>query len=258
MRAKEVIKALEDFAPLDLQESYDNAGLTVGSPEKEVNKALLTVDVTEEIIEEAVSVGADMIISHHPLIFRGIKNITCVDYIGRSLIKAIKNDMVIYACHTNIDSVMGGVSYRMGEKAGLQNMRFLTQGNTERSGLGVIGTLDEPMELKEFLSILKSRFNVPCVRFSGPEGKVLKIAMCGGAGAEFINDAIREGADLYVSADFKYHDFFMAEKRISLADMGHFESEQFTLEIFYEVISKKLPNFAIQITGINSNPIKYL
>ena len=258
MKAKEVIQALEEFAPLSLQESYDNAGLTVGSPEKEVHKALLSVDVTEEIVDEAIAAGADMIISHHPLIFRGLKNITCDDYTGRSIIKAIKNDIVIYASHTNMDSAAGGVSFKMGEKIGLRGMTFLIPGNTENSGLGVIGDLEQPMKPEDFLNLLKSTFKVPCIRYSGNEEKVSRIALCGGAGAEFAGEAIRQGADMFVSADFKYHDFFMADKRICLADIGHFESEQFTLEIFYEVISKKLPNFAIQITGINSNPIKYL
>lgn len=251
--ASVVMRAMEEFAPLSLQEAWDNAGLIVGSPDNSVRKALLTLDVTEEVVDEAIACGADIIISHHPLLFSGIKKITGKSYVERALMKAITNNILIYASHTNIDAAEGGVSYKMGEKIGLESIRPLMP-----SGLGVIGELKEPQSLNRFITILKKKFEAPMVRYTEIEGKIARIALCGGAGAEFIENAIAAGADAYVSGDFKYHDFFKGEKRISLVDIGHFESEQYTLEIFYDILSKKLPNFAIQITSVNSNPINYL
>lgn len=251
--ASAVINALEEFAPLSLQESWDNAGLIVGSPLNNVTKALLTLDVTEEVVEEAIACGADIIISHHPLIFSGLKKITGRSYIERALMKAIANNILIYASHTNIDSAEGGVSYKMGEKIGLEHMRPLMP-----SGLGVVGELNTPKTVTQFVSLLKKSFDAPVVRYTELDRKICKVALCGGAGAEFIENALAAGADAYVSGDFKYHDFFKAEKQIALIDIGHFESERYTLEIFYDILSKKLPNFAIQFTSVNSNPINYL
>lgn len=248
-----IMEALEAFAPLSLQEAWDNAGLIVGSPQNMVRKALLTLDVTEEVMDEAIECGADMIISHHPLIFSGIKKITGKSYVERAIIKAIKNNILIYASHTNIDAAEGGVSYKMGEKIGLENMLPLMP-----SGLGVIGELKEPQDITTFATILKKRFDAPMVRYTEIDRKISKVALCGGAGADFIDSAIAADADVYVSGDFKYHDFFKAEKEIAVVDIGHFESERYTLDIFYDIISKKLPNFAIQFTSVNSNPINYL
>lgn len=251
--ASMVLGALEEFAPLSLQEAWDNAGLLVGSTQSTVSKALLTLDVTEEVVDEAIECGADLIISHHPLIFSGLKKITDKSYVERAVVKAIRHNILIYASHTNIDAAEGGVSYKMGEKIGLENVRPMLP-----SGLGLVGELKEPQGIVQFATLLKKRFDAPMVRYTEIDRKISRVALCGGAGAEFICDAMAAGADVYVSGDFKYHDFFRAEKQMAVVDIGHFESERYTLEIFYDILSKKLPNFATQITSVNSNPINYL
>ncbi|MEG1554140.1 MAG: Nif3-like dinuclear metal center hexameric protein [Rikenellaceae bacterium] len=251
--AQTVIEVLEEFAPLSFQEKWDNAGLLVGSPYDKVKKALLTLDVTEAVVDEAIGCGADMIISHHPLIFTPLKSLGGKSDTERAVIKAIKNDILIYASHTNMDVAVGGVSYKMGEKIELENMRPFTE-----SGLGVIGELKNSQSVNHFVTMLKKAFAAPMVRYTKTEKQICRVALCGGSGAEFIECALAARVDAYISADFKYHDFFKAEGRFAMVDIGHFESEQYTLEIFYDILSKKLPNFAIQFTSVNSNPINYL
>ena len=258
MIANKLFRVIEKTAPLFLQEKYDNAGLLVGDSSQEVNKALLSLDVTEEVVKEALEIGADVIISHHPLIFTPLKNITYSNDIQRAVALAIKNDILIYSAHTNLDSVTDGVSFKMGEKMSLQDMELLVSSTERGVGYGVIGNLSEEIDLERFLLSVKQIFGVSMLRYTKLDRPIRKVALCGGSGSSFIKNAIKAKADVYVSADFKYHDFFIAENHLSMVDIGHFESEQFTLEIFYDVISKKFPNFAIQISSVNSNPIKYL
>ena len=363
MKVKEITSAIEEFAPLHLQESWDNAGMQVGNPDSEVTGILLCTDVREEVVDEAIARGANMIISHHPLLFRGLKKIVGRTYQERIVAQAIKHDITIYCAHTNMDSTMGGVNFKMAEKLGLKNIRVLApQQSTQRkivvfvpieaaaqvekamcdagagrlgnydnctysmigeghyrpldgaepwagnvgdihhepeirlevlvnkalcgkvvaamlkahpyeepafdiialenvdkyAGLGVIGDI-EPLDAREFLERVKHAFEVKSLRYSGDlNRKVSRIAMCGGAGAEFTGIAMSQSADVYITGDMKYHEFQGNEDRIILADIGHYESEHYTKEIFYDVIQKKNPNFAVDFAKSEKNQVKYL
>jgi dinuclear metal center YbgI/SA1388 family protein len=362
MILNEIIKTLEAFAPLALQEDFDNSGLLIGNRNAEISCALLCIDITEEVIDEAISSKSNLVIAHHPLIFRGLKSITGKNYIERCVEKAIKNDIAIYAAHTNFDSIKNGVSYRMATKIGLKNISVLSpqkeslakiatyvpeqfahnvlnamfeagaghignydccsysiQGEGtfralegaeqpfvgkinelhtekekkievivpdyltenvifaiknshpyrepaidifplknvwENTGLGVVGELSEAIQDTEFLLLVKKTFNVSAIKHSLLlNRKISKVALCGGSGAEFINNAKRCKADIYITADVSYHRFFEGENSLVIADIGHFESEQFTKEIFYEQITKKIPNFAVLFSKMEKNMV---
>jgi dinuclear metal center YbgI/SA1388 family protein len=363
MTIKEVASILEEFAPLLYQESYDNSGLTIGNSNNNISSVLLTVDVTEEVIDEAINKKANLIIAHHPIIFKGIKSITGKSYVERIVAKAIKNDIAVYAAHTNMDGVWGGVNTKLGEKLGLLNIKILSpkkgelrklvtfvpdehsnrvrkaifdagagnigsydqcsfnlHGNgsfrasensnpykgekgklhfekeirietifpkyLERSivnallsthpyeevaydiypldnefikaGMGAIGELPENEEEEVFLADLKKMFNLKCIRHSSLLGKKVKrIAVCGGTGSFLLKNAISSGADAFLTADIKYHEYFDADKKILLVDIGHYESEQVIKDIFYELLTKKNLNFAVHFSGIISNPVNY-
>ncbi|ADY53848.1 protein of unknown function DUF34 [Pseudopedobacter saltans DSM 12145] len=364
MRIKDLTNYLEEIAPLSYQESYDNAGLIVGDPNKEISSALICLDCIESVVDEAIANGIDLIIAHHPIVFKGLKKINGKDYVERVIIKAIKHDISIYAIHTNLDHVSVGVSKRICDKLGLVNTQVLApkdnllkklvtfvpqshkeqvkdaiflagagkignysecsfevngQGNfkanenaepfvgeknkrhTENEtrvefiypaalekaiisalfkshpyeeiaydiyalsisysevGAGMIGELTEPMDETDVLNLIKSNMKADVVRHTALLGKkIRKVAVCGGAGSFLLKQAIGSGADIFVSADFKYHEFFDANGKIIIADIGHFESEQFTQDLLLEIIQKKFPNFALRLTVQNTNPIKYL
>ncbi|MBP5687674.1 MAG: Nif3-like dinuclear metal center hexameric protein [Muribaculaceae bacterium] len=363
MKVKEITDAIEAVAPLYLQESWDNSGMQVGDQDSEVTGVVLCTDVREEIVDEAIERGANMIISHHPLLFRGLKKIVGRSYQERIVAKAIKNDITIYCAHTNMDSAVGGVNFKMAEKLGMTGVRVLDpQQGTQRkivvfvpteavamvekamcdagagrlgnydnctysmngeghyraldgaepwagkvgekhsepevrlevlvhkalcgrvvaamikahpyeepafdiialengdkyAGLGVIGDV-EPQDARGFLEKVKNAFEVEAVRYSGNlDRQVRRVAMCGGAGADFIGLAMSQGADVYITGDMKYHEFQGNEERIILADIGHYESEHYTKEIFYDIISKKNPNFAVDFAKSEKNQVKYL
>ena len=364
MKLKQIAQYIESIAPLAFQESYDNAGLIIGNPEDEVSRALICLDITEEILDEAIQEKMNLVICHHPIVFSGIKKLNGKNYIERCVAKAIKNDIAIYAAHTNLDSVFGGVNSKICEKLGLQNCRMLSpvpnflkklvtfvpiaqaeqvrlalfeagaghignydscsfnlggdgtfRGNDQtnpfvgernqlhtekeirietifpkhiqskiiqalvsthpyeevaydiypldndfaQAGIGMIGELAEPMDELDFLRKVKATFGCQVVKHTELLGKSIKtIAVCGGSGASFLNKAIAQKADIYLSGDFKYHQFFDAEKKIIIADIGHYESEQFTKEVFYELLTKKFPKFAVHLSAINTNPVSYL
>lgn len=363
MKVKEITSAIEAYAPLYLQEDYDNAGMQVGNPEQEITGVLLCTDVREPIVDEAIARGFNLVISHHPLIFHGIKKIAGRNYIERIIAKAIKHDITIYCAHTNIDSARGGVSFKMAQKLGLKNVEILSprQGLLEKlvtyvptaqasrveqamftagagrlgdydscsyrlegqgryralegatpfagtvgehhtepetrvevlvhkplmskvvtamlkahpyeepafdiipldnadrySGLGVIGDI-EPQPALDFLERVKQAFEVEALRYSGDTGKtVSRIAMCGGAGAEFTSLALARHAQVYITGDLKYHGFMGNEDSIILADIGHYESEHYTKEIFLDIIRQKIPNFAVAFASNEKNQVKYL
>ncbi|MGC8824027.1 MAG: Nif3-like dinuclear metal center hexameric protein [Bacteroidales bacterium] len=364
MTIRQVIEPLEQYAPLALQESYDNAGLILGNLDTEVTAVLLCIDVTDQVIDEAIVRGCNLIISHHPLIFSGLKRINGSSYVERAIIKAIKHGIAVYSSHTNMDTVWGGVNVHVAAKLGLQSVEILrplqkqlvkvvtfvpsahadavrqalfeagaghignydscsynTMGegtfrgqadthpfvgeplklhfepevrieticerhklslvirsllqahpyeepaydvypleNTfDRAGLGVVGNLTQPADSLEFLKYLKRVFNVPTIKHTALVKKsIQRVAFCGGSGSDLLSDAIRAKADIYISADFKYHQFFNADGQIILADIGHFESEQYTKEIFYQILTKNFPNFAVHFSEINTNPVNYL
>ncbi|MES2701342.1 MAG: Nif3-like dinuclear metal center hexameric protein [Bacteroidota bacterium] len=364
MLVKDIIRAIEDYAPTVYQESYDNSGLQVGDTDAEVTGVLISLDVTEAIVEEALKRGCSMIVAHHPLIFSGLKRISGRTYVERVVMKAIKNDISIYAAHTNLDNVYNGVNAKIAEKLGLINTRVLTTKrgmlsklytyapqavadkvrdamfaagagtigrykqcsfNTsgtgtykpdkdanpaigtaggerewvdevkievivekhqesavmqalfaahpyeevayeliplpnanQELGAGMIGNLPLPMPEGDFLAMLKSVMRAGCIRYTEVGGKsITKVAVCGGSGSFLLPDAIRAGADVFITADFKYHQFFDAEGKIIIADIGHYESEQYTCEIFEDILRKKFPNFAILLSNLSTNPVKY-
>ena len=261
MYIKEIISLIEDYAPLKLQASFDNSGLLCGDPERELTSILLCIDVTEEVIKEAIDKGHNLIISHHPLIFGGLKHITPATYVERCVIHAIKHDITIYAAHTNMDVVSNGVSGRMADKLDLYHRQILQPEGDPMTGngFGIIGELQQPVESITFLQQVKEIFRCDRLRYTAPHTpSIQRVAVCGGAGASFFKQALTGRADIYISGDFKYHDFFLTENRIMIADIGHYESEQFTKEIFYEILTKKISKFAVQFSEINTNPIKYL
>ena len=257
MKVKDIIKVIEDFAPLAVQEGWDNSGLCVGSPEDEVNGVLLALDCTPELVDEAVACGADMIVTHHPLIFSGLKTISPETQVGRAVIKAVKAGVSIYAAHTSADKVLSGVSGDMARKLGLEDVEIL-QKDGEETGLGVVGNLPQPVSAEEVIRLVKQRFGLKTAKVSRPlDVPVSRVAMCGGSGGSLIGEARRSGAQLYISGDISYHNFF-AEDGFMIMDIGHYESEIGIVDILFSLIKKNFPTFAVRITqNINSNPIYY-
>jgi len=372
MQIKEIIFYLESIAPRAYQESYDNSGLIVGYFDTEITGILTTLDVTEDVVNEAIALNINLIIAHHPIIFKGLKKLNGSNYVERTVIKAIKNDIAIYAIHTNLDNVKGGVNFKIAEKLGLKNVRILVpkkellrkitvfvpkqntdqliaalhkagagsignytdcsfrtegigtfkpndeanpaigkantlesvtenrvemifpldlEGNVIKAmyqthpyeevsyhlstlenesqdiGSGAIGDLDWKGDVVEFLKNVKSIFNVPTIKHTKLKTlpiafetklKTLKIAVCGGSGSFLLYDAVGQGAAIFISSDFKYHEYFDADNRIVIADIGHYESEQYTKDLLYEIISNKFPNIAVLLSKTNTNPVHYL
>ena len=257
MKVRDIIQAIEEFAPLSIQEGWDNSGLCIGSPDDDVSSVLFGLDCTPELVDEAVSCGADMIVTHHPLIFSGLKKISADNPTGEAVIKAIRAGISIYAAHTNADKVMAGVSGAMAARLSLKDVQILDQ-DGEGTGLGVVGNLPEPMTAEEAAAYVKERFNLKVLKASRPvDGMISRIAMCGGSGGSLIGAAVRSGAQLYISGDISYHNFF-ARKGFMIMDIGHYESEKEIVEILFSLIKKNFPTFAVRITqNINSNPIYY-
>jgi dinuclear metal center YbgI/SA1388 family protein len=364
MTVLEVCEIIEQLAPLSYQESYDNTGLLVGSPENNVNGILLSLDVTSDVIDDAVKQDTNLIVAHHPVIFNGLKRLTGRTSTERTVIKAIKNGISIYCAHTNLDCVWNGVSMKIAKMLELSDLQILSPASDQlvklitfvphnnandvrlalfnagageigeydqcsfnmegkgtfragkntkpyignqgemhfepetrievivpkpilqyvvdalikahpyeevaydiypllnanpRAGLGMVGKLSKPINEVDFLKKVKHVFKSGCVRHTSLTGKLVeKVAFCGGSGASLLQKAISAKADVFITADMKYHQFFDAEKKILIADIGHFESEQYTVDIFYDYLTKKLPNFAIRKSNVKTNPINYL
>lgn len=364
MKIKEIKDYIETLAPTALQESYDNSGLIVGNENDEVDGAILSLDCTEEVIDEAIAMNVNLVIAHHPIVFSGLKKLNGKNYVERTVIKAIKNNIAIYAAHTNYDNIKTGVNAIICEKIGLGNVKILApKANTLRKlvtyapkdvaasirealsaagagaignyshcsfntegigtfmpneeakpfvgksnelhfenetkiemvfpvycesqilaalrkahpyeeiayevyelknsisdiGSGMVGELTSAMSELDFLHQLKATFDIGCIKHTNLLGKnVQKVAVCGGSGSFLLSNAIASKADVYITADFKYHEYFDAENKIVIADIGHFESEQFTPQLFYKHIIKKFPTFAAHLSKVNTNPIKYL
>jgi len=358
----EIIQHLETFAPVYLQESYDNAGLIVGEGSSECNGVITTLDATEAVVDEAISKNCNLVVAHHPIIFRGLKKLNGKNYVERTILKAIKNDIAIYAIHTNLDNVKKGVNNKIAERIALQNLQMLQPKeqilkklitfapldnaedlrkalfaagagqlgkysecsfNTEGTGTfkpeegadpfvgeigkrhqekemkievifpgyleqkiiramieahpyeevaydiislgnylsdvgsGLIGELENAVGENEFLQKIKTAFNLQAIRHTKLLGKqIKKVAVCGGAGSFLIPVALSNRADVYITSDIKYHEFFDAEDML-LIDIGHYESEQFTIDLLYDILKEKYPNFAVRKTEVNTNPVNY-
>ena len=267
----QVVDALEHYAPLPLQEGYDNAGLQVGLTEAvEVSGALLCLDVTEDVVDEAIRKGCNLIVSHHPLIFRKLARISDENYVQRTVRKAIKNDITIVSMHTNMDAAMGGVNFKIAEKLGLRNLRFFG-GEKEidgvKGGEGVIGEITDETDAlhadgiaaDDLVLMLRERFQAECVQCNQLLRRpIRKVALCGGAGSFLLDAAIAAGADAFITGEMHYHEFFGHEQEIQICVIGHYQSEQFTSEIFRSIITEKCPGVKCEISEINTNPIIYL
>lgn len=263
VKIKQVVDALEHYAPLPLQEGYDNAGLQVGLTEAvEMSGALLCLDVTEAVVDEAIRKGCNLIVSHHPLIFRKLARISDENYVQRTVRKAIKNDITIVAMHTNMDAAAGGVNFKIAEKLGLRNVQFFA-GEKEvdgvKGGEGVIGEVAEDLAADDLVLMLKERFGVECVQCNQLLRRpIRKVALCGGAGAFLLDAAIKAGADAFITGEMSYHEYFGHEQEIQICVIGHYQSEQFTGEIFRSIIQDHFPDAQCYISEINTNPILYL
>jgi dinuclear metal center YbgI/SA1388 family protein len=259
MKISEIIQHLEAIAAPEYQEDYDNSGLITGDTQSDCTGVLVSLDCTEELIFEAVEKKCNLIVSHHPLIFLPLRRIIPGNGVGKALIAAIKKDITIYAIHTNLDNVIGGVNARIADKIGLQNRKILSPRTGDMSiGSGLIGDLKLPVSGPQILKQLKESFRIPVIRHSPLTGKpIYRVALCGGAGSFLIPNALQEGADWFISSDIRYHAFFNGEGKMVIADIGHYESEQFTMDLLHDVILEKFPNFAVLKSGIVTNPVNY-
>jgi dinuclear metal center YbgI/SA1388 family protein len=259
VKIKEVIAALERFAPLPLQEGFDNAGLQLGLTEAwEVSGALLCLDVTENVLDEAIRKGCNLIVSHHPLIFHKLASISGSNFVERIVMRAIENHVAIVSMHTNMDNARGGVNFKIAEKLGLRDVDFFVRKEGADAGSGVIGTLPQPMAAAEFIRLLKERFGVACVMTNELlQRPVSRVAICGGAGSFLLGDAEKAGADAFVTGEMHYHDYFDHEQKIQICVIGHYQSEQFTNEIFRDIIERECPGVRCCMTETCTNPILY-
>ena len=256
MKVKDITDAIERFAPLSIQEGWDNSGLAVGSPEDAVHGVLVGFDCTKELIDEAVAEGCDLVVTHHPLIFHGIKKLCPGDPVSDAVIAAVRAGVAVYAAHTTADKVLAGVSGAMARRLGLEEITILE--DEGGYGLGAVGTLPEPLSGEEAAALVKEKFGLQGLRASRPVGRIGRVAVCGGSGSSEIGAARAAGAQLYISADISYHHFFTPEG-FMVMDIGHFESEVEIVDILSKVISENFPTFAVRKSGNlgRSNPVRY-
>lgn len=249
--------ALEQFAPLPLQESWDNAGLQVGLTEAEVSGALLCLDVSEHIVDEAIAKGCNLIVSHHPLLFRGLKQISGANDVQRAVIKAIKHDIVVVSMHTNMDNARNGVNWKIAERLGLTDIQPMSAEQEKMTG--AMGMLPTPMAADDFVLLVKKQFDVECAQCNELLRRpIQRVAICGGAGDFLLDDAVRQGADAFITGEMHYHQYFGYEQRIQICVIGHYQSEQFTSEIFRDIIQRECPEVKTYMAETNTNPIIYL
>ena len=265
MNINKVVDALEQYAPLPLQEGYDNAGLQVGLTETvEVSGALLCLDVTEQVVDEAIEKGCNLIVSHHPLIFRKLARIADENYVQRTVRKAIKHDIAIVSMHTNMDAAKGGVNFKIAEKLGLKHLQYFA-GEKEvdgvKGGEGVMGEVSEAAgwAADDLVLLLREKFGAECVQCNQLLRRpIRRVALCGGAGSFLLDAAVAAGADAFITGEMHYHEFFGHEQEIQICVIGHYQSEQFTSEIFKSIIEEKCPGVKCFISEVNTNPIIYL
>ena len=263
-KVSDVIAAIEAIAPLRYQDEWDNSGLQVGFCQDEVKGVLVCLDVTEEIVDEAIRKGCNMIVSHHPLLFHSLKQVSDRTYQQRCVTKAIKEGIAIYSAHTSLDNARGGVNFKIAELSGLQDLRWLepkpecgAHSNGPECGSGLIGSLPAPEQPEAFLERIQNTFKVKALRHSEPGSKpISNVALCGGTGAFLMGKAIQEDADCFISGEFHYHDYFERDGMM-LIELGHYQSEQFTKDLLREILGKVLPDLRIEMTQIDTNPIRY-
>ena len=256
-----MLSALERFAPLPLQESWDNAGLQVGLTETEVSGALLCLDVNEKMVDEAIRKGCNLIVSHHPLLFRGLKTISDLTDVQRTVMKAIQQGIAVISMHTNMDNAKGGVNFRIAQKLGLAEVSFFASKlvDGQEAGSGVIGSFAEAMAADDFVLAVKKAFDVECAMCNELLRRpIKKVAICGGAGDFLLDEALKAGADAFITGEMHYHQYFGYEQRIQICVIGHYQSEQYTAEVFEEIINKACPDVKTHIAETNTNPILYI
>ena len=281
MKLKEIKSFLEGMAPLAVQESWDNSGLQIGCSDKDIHKVMVCLDLTEAVLDEAEAIGADLVISHHPLIFKGLKSISGSTYQERCVRKAILSDIAVYSAHTSLDNILGGVNHKIASLLGLSSLRWLDSGESAEgcdekcggateekcggadavaraSGSGLIGELKEPVAAAEFLHTVKTIFDVKALKHSplSSTTTIRSVALCGGAGAFLLPQAVAKGADCFISGEFHYHDYF--DPGTLLIELGHYESEQFTQDLLKESLERAFPELEVVKTSINTNPQEWL
>lgn len=262
MKLYEIIDFLDSELHPEYQEEYDNAGFLLGDPALECTGALVALDLTPAVIDEAVTQGANLIVTHHPFIFSGIKRITTTNALGKMIFSLVRNNIAVYAAHTNLDNLKEGINGILAFQLGLTDCRILRPMPSAQSadiGAGMIGSLPYPMPTEAFLEQVKVCLGLPLMRISDVASPVVsRVAICGGAGSFLIEDAVSQHADIFLTGDLKYHDFQHAEGRITLADIGHYESEQFGKQVIYSIISKKFSNFACFISRQGKSFVSYI
>ena len=257
MKLREVIAALEHLAPLRLQDEWDNSGLQVGFPESEIDQVLVCLDVTEAIVDEAIAAKCNLIVSHHPLIFKALRQVSDATYQQRCVVKALAAGISIYSAPTSLDNAPGGVNHRIAALLGLEKLRWLSPRDGEDAGSGLVGELPASEPDAAFLARVQRTFGVECLQHSALDGRqVRRVALCGGAGAFLLHDAVCAGADCFISGEFHYHDYF-ENQGVLLAELGHYQSEQFTQDLLLEYLHKTCPGLTVRKTAINTNPICY-
>lgn len=265
MKIKEVIAHLENRFPLEWQEDFDNSGMQCGDKEQEITGALVCFEFSDKVLQEAIDLHANFVVAHHPLIFGGgLKKVEPTNRVGRLVCKAIENKMVLYSMHTNVDSGIGGGNDAFAKKLNLHNAKVLAPQNDaadegEQVGLGKIGMLPTPMKLKDFLQYVKECLQISVLKYSGDlDRTVEKVAVCGGGGSSLIKNALRAGADAFVTGDVRYHDFFIPDNQMVIVDVGHFEGEHFIKELLYDELKENFSNFAIHFSNLDKLDILYI
>ncbi len=265
MKVKELIHFLNEIVPPEYQESYDNSGHLVGNEEDEIRGVVVSLDAIEAVVDEAIELGANVVVSHHPIIFGGLKQLVNQNYVQRTVQKAIKNDINLFAIHTNLDNVYyHGVNTYLASLLNLKDVTILRPKKQfaeagQVIGSGAVGTLENPMSENAFLKGLKDTLGLNTIKHTKLLGNpITKVALCGGSGRFLLEDAKQAGADVFISSDFKYHEYFDADNQIVIADIGHFESEQHTIRLIHEILTNKFSNFASHYTKVNTNPVNYL
>lgn len=258
MRISDITSAIERIAPLDFQESYDNAGIQVGISDEDVYGVLVCLDVTEAVVDEAIERGCNLIVSHHPLIFSPLKHLTSATYQERCVIKALMNGISIYSAHTNLDNAPGGVNYKIAELIGLKDVEWIEPMKGAEAGSGLIGTLACPEDSASFVNRIKGIFGVESLSHTRflPGRKLYRVALCGGAGSFLMSAAAAKGADCFITGEMSYHHYFDSDGMLLIA-MGHYQSEQFTCELLRDIMVSEYPELRVEITRINTNPIQY-
>ena len=265
MQIKAFIQSLEEWAPLQYQESYDNAGLIVGDPEANCTGILCSLDCTEAVVEEAIQKGCNLIVSHHPIIFKGIKQFSGDHYVNRTVLKAIQNNISLYAIHTNLDNVLHGVNSTLADRLHLENRKILApvpglfDANGAPVGAGLVGELPLETEPEAFIKWVKEKLNLSVIKYTKlNDKKLVTIALCGGSG-HFLLDQIRaQNIDCFITSDLKYHDFFEADGKFLLLDIGHGESEHFVPALIVDYLKRKFLTFAVLESEVKTQPISYL